>query len=547
VADRGSGGGRPFWVALGYGVAGVALLLLVGIPLGELFRTGLSGGLLAAIRTLTGDGTGRAIANTVWTALAAAVLAVAGGTAAALVTERSRAPGRGALRGALLACLLSAPLVSALGWAQSYGPAGLSDRLLGLRWSGLFGPAGIVVVIAAGAVPLVYLVVAAGLAARAEPDVERAARVSGATASAAVRTVTLPLIRSAVAASAVLVFVAAANAFEVPAVLGMPAGFPTMTTRLYEDFALAADPGSFTAAVVLAVVLVLLSLLVIGVADVLLPVTRAWRTGGAAGGPVDPGRRSWGLAAAVWGFILVTAAIPLAALVLVALTRGVGLDPVPANWTLGNFTAALDTHAAGALEHSLLLAAGAATGILVLGGLTAALERSMGGRALGTAVVGTFAVAGSALAVAVLLAYGRFLRDSLLIILVAYLAKFWALGHRPLSGAADRMPADLLRAARVSGADALTMIRTVVGPLLRPALAAAWLLVFLFAVHELTMSSLLYGPGNETLAVVILNRQQLGDQAVSSALSVLLNVVIAAAAVLLLVVRRQAVRFGGRR
>ena len=70
--------------------------------------------------------------------------------------------------------------------------------------------------------------------------------------------------------------------------------------------------------------------------------------------------------------------------------------------------------------------------------------------------------------------------------------------------------------------------------------------MFLFAVHELTISSLLYGPGTATLAVVILNQQQLGNVAATSALSVLLTLLIAAAGLLLLGVRRVMVRFGGR-
>jgi iron(III) transport system permease protein len=244
------------------------------------------------------------------------------------------------------------------------------------------------------------------------------------------------------------------------------------------------------------------------------------------------------------GFVALAAAVPLVALVLVALTRAVGLAPVPANWTLGNFTAALDQHAYTALLNTLLLAGTAATVVLLLGALTAALGRSGAGRPLGTLVTLTFAVSGSALAVAVLLAYGGRLRDTLAIILVAYLAKFWALGHRPLAGAVERLPDDLVRAARVSGAGPVLTVRTVVAPLLRPALLGAWLLVFLFAVHELTISSLLYGPGNETLAVVILNQQQLGDVAATSALSVLLTALIAAGAGLLLVARRAAARLG---
>nr|MBA2769567.1 ABC transporter permease subunit [Sporichthyaceae bacterium] len=249
---------------------------------------------------------------------------------------------------------------------------------------------------------------------------------------------------------------------------------------------------------------------------------------------------AWGLAAALWAFLVVTVGVPLLALVLVALTRGVGVAPVPANWTLDNFAAVLDEHTYSALANSVLLAGAAATLVVLLGGLTAALARQRAGRALGTMVTMSFAVAGSALAVAVLVAYGRFLRDTLAIILVAYLAKFWALGHRPLAGAADRIPDDLVRAGRSSGGGAAVTVRTIVAPLLLPAVAGAWLLVFLFAVHELTISSLLYGPGDETLAVVILNRQELGDVAVTSALSVLLTLLIAAAGLLLLVVRRAA-------
>ena len=65
-----------------------------------------------------------------------------------------------------------------------------------------------------------------------------------------------------------------------------------------------------------------------------------------------------------------------------------------------------------------------------------------------------------------------------------------------------------------------------VAPLLRPALLAAWGLCFLTALHEVTMSSLLYGPGSETLAVVVLNSADLGGVGVTAALSVLVTVVV---------------------
>jgi iron(III) transport system permease protein len=527
---------RVGWTGVGYVVVLLALLLLVLLPLVELARAAFDDGWPGVRAALSGT-SGRAVVNTVWTSLVVTVLATVGGTAAALVTERSRAPGRRWLRAALVVSLVSAPLVSALGWVRAYGPSGVLDDAVGLHWAGLFGPAGIVVVGAAGAVPLAYLVVASALASRREADLERAARSAGAGPATVLRTVTLPLIRRAVGGAAALVLVSAVNAFEVPVVLGLPAGFPTMTTRLYQDLTLSADPAAFTAATVLATGLVVIAVLVVAPADIVSGLGSGRRTGMTAGAPSSVGRPSWWLAATVWAFLGITVAVPLVALLLVSLTRAVGLAPVPANWTLANFDAALDPTFWAALTTTAQLAAGAATATVALGGIAAALGTRRGGRALGTAVTATYAVAGSALAVAVLLAYGEHVRNGLVLILLAYLAKFWALGHRPLAGAAEQVPADLLRAARASGAGPGTVLRTVVEPLLRPAVAAAWLLVFLFAVHELTISSLLYGPGQETLAVVVLNHQELGDVGVTSALSVLLTLLMLAAGLLLLVAR----------
>ena len=243
------------------------------------------------------------------------------------------------------------------------------------------------------------------------------------------------------------------------------------------------------------------------------------------------------------GSIALLTIIPLGAVLLTALTRAVGLDPVPANWTLANFGEALDARFSDALVHSLVLAVAAATIVLPLGALLVAVGQRAGpGRsALRTAATLGFALPGSALAVAVLLAYGGWLRDSLAIILVAYVAKFWALGQRQVAGSADRLPADVVRAARASGAGAWTALRTVAAPLLRPSLVAAWLVVFLFALHELTMSSLLYGPRSATLSVVVLNAQQLGDPTVSAALAVLLvGLIVVVAAPVAVLARRRA-------
>jgi iron(III) transport system permease protein len=208
----------------------------------------------------------------------------------------------------------------------------------------------------------------------------------------------------------------------------------------------------------------------------------------------------------------------------VALTPAIGRSPTPAHWSLSNFRTALSGQGLSGLAHSLILAVAAASILLALGLLVAVLDRRRGG-GIGSVVTLTFAVPGSALAVGMLLAYGRWLSGSLLIVLLAYLAKLWSLAHRPVAAALERLAADLPRAARASGARPATAVRTVSAPLLAPAGVAAWALVFVIALHEVTISSLLYGPGSETVAVAVLNLQQLGDVGATAALATVITVV----------------------
>lgn len=533
-----AGSGRWNWS--GRLVVGVAFVLLVGYPLARLVLAALAGGLGPVLATFGRPGLVHAVANTLWTSAAVTFGAVVLGTGGALAVERGSVPARHWLRAGLLVPLLVPPFVAALGWTAGYGPGGVLDDSLGVAAPALYGPLGVVTVITVNAVPVVYLIIAAALRGRAEPDVERAARASGAGAWTALRTVTLPLLRPALGAAAVVTFVFAVNSFGVPAVLGTPAGFETMSTAIYQDLAFAADPDAFTRVLVLAVGLVLIAVGAVSVGDTAVARGSARRTGAPAGSSAARiTRKGRWAAAAIWGYVGVTSAVPLVALVLLALTRAVGLPAAPRYWTLRNFAAAVAGPSLGALGRSLLLAAVAATLLVALGGLVAGLEHANAQRRLGTLATVAFAVPGSTLAVAALLAYGNLLADTLAIILVAYLGKLWALGHRPLAAAVDRLPADVHRAARASGAGPAATLVTVSVPLVSPALAAAWVLVFLFAFHELTMSALLYGPGTATLAVTVLNLQQLGDTPATAALAVVLTVGIAAAALPLLALRRR--------
>lgn len=524
-----------------WGAAVVILTAVVLVPIARLGVEVVEGGWVSIDRALLGEGSGRVILHTVLVATGVTALALPLGTSLALVTERSTVPARAMFRLVVLLPLIVPGFVLAFSWGQAYGPSGLTEDLFGMAVPGLFGPVGIVLVQAVSTAPLAYLIVAAGLASRSEPDLERAARACGAARFDVLRSVTLPLLRGPLVAAGAVLFAASMEAFSVPVVLGVPAGFATMTTRMYQALQRSAEPASFDEAIVLALTLVILSLAIVAPVDRTLRTSApATRTGGPSGAPVRARRRLGAtvLAGTTSAYLVIAVGIPLAAMILTALTKAAGLAPTPTNWSMANLEDAIRGSAIEALGRSAALALTAGLALLALGGLVSWLERRRLGRSLGSAITMTFMLPGSAVAIALLIAYGRWLGDTVWIIFVAYLAKFWTLAHRPLSGALDRLPPDLERASRASGARPLTTMRTVTMPTLAPAIIGAFSLVFLFALHELTMSSLLAAPGTQTLAVVTLNLQQLGDRGATAALSLIVTLLTFAAAAPLLIVHR---------
>ena len=513
---------------------------LVAVPLWSLGRIAADAGLTGIWRVLSGPGGRVALVHTVTVAAAVTVLAVAGGTALALAVERRPGPSRRTARLLVAGPLVIPEFVLGFAWSQAYGPQGLSDHLAGLTLPHLFGPVGIVAVLTVYGLPLAYLAVTAGLAARADPALERAARSAGASGWTTLRTVTVPLLRIPLLGAAALVFVTAAGSFAVPQVLGTPAGFSTMPTLVYTDLALSAGPTAFTELTVVALAMVVLVLLALGPLDLWLA-----RLGPSARADTPPAPRVLRTAGdrvvtvIVWLYALLAAGIPMLTLILTALTRGPGLAPVPANWTLANFSSGFSGGAGVALLRSAGLALAAAVLAPLLGSGVAVLARGRWRGPLATVVTLAYAIPGSALAVGVIIGYGRWLDGSALIILIAYLAKFWVFGHRPVQAALDRLPPGLTRAARLSGARPVTAVRTVVLPPLTVAVTTASALVFVLAFHELTMSTILYGPGTETFAVVIMNAQDLGGVGPTAALALVLTApVLAVAAVAVWVARR---------
>jgi iron(III) transport system permease protein len=511
---------------LGIGVVLALLGVLVATPLVSLVRGALDQGWSAMAQQLRGADVMTALWHTLLLAVVVTATSVTLGTSLALAFDRALLRATNRWRLALLVPVLVPQFAITLSWTQAYGAGGLSDHLLGFTLPGLYGPFGIALLLTVDSVPLAWLIVTAAMSVRREPDLARASRASGAGPWMTFWTIDLPLLRGPLTAAAALVFVSSVNSFAVPQVLGSAEGYQTLATLVYQQLTLSAGPGAFGRLGTTALVMVALVLIALSAADRGLDQVGARQARSGASGTSETdarNRSSRFVTGTVAAYVALTSAVPLLALVLTSLTRAAGLPPVPANWDLAGYRAAVTGQAGVALTRSLVLAAAAAFLVTAMASVVVAV----GGRSrhrLGTAVTLGFAIPGSALAVGTLIAYGSWLGGSAIIILMAYLAKSWGLGYRVLAAGADRIAPELSQAGRSSGASPLEVLRTITAPIMSTALATSAGIVMLFALHELTMSSILYGPDTATFAVVVLNQQQLGDIGSSAAMAVILTV-----------------------
>lgn len=111
---------------------------------------------------------------------------------------------------------------------------------------------------------------------------------------------------------------------------------------------------------------------------------------------------------------------------------------------------------------------------------------------------------------AVALAYLALVHPNLLpiyntmwIIVLAQAIAYVAYGTRTMNGAMIQIHQELEEVGKVSGASALTILRVIIVPLVRPAVLNAWLWIMLLSYREVTMALTLQGPGNMVVSTLV--------------------------------------------
>lgn len=482
-----------------------------------------------------------AVRNTVIFAVCTTPLAVAGGAVLAILCNRTNLPGRRAYGLLLMAPIVIPPMGLIVGWLAVYGQGGYLTQMVSKNlhlpaWN-LSSIAGMAVLGAVVTLPIAYLTTRSALAG-ADSSLEDAARSAGAGPLRVIGRITLPMLRPAILDCAVLIFALCLEILGLPLFVGAPANIDFYASYLYRSWnnSLTPDPPFVSAGAVL--LLLVVSLLLIVRARLARGSQRfiAARARGGGYRPLDLGRWRWPASLGLGAFIGVTSVIPLLGLILMSCVSV--LTTLDAPWHL--FTSynwhmvATDATLRRSVLDSLLIGGGggAATVLLVaVATLIAHRSRFLLRRTLPPLLMYPRAVPGIILGIGFFWAYlmftpGALVRNNLWGEAIALCVRNLTLAYVVIQPSLARINAEFDKAARSSGAGWWMIARRILLPILRPALLAAFVLMFITLLSDYDPVVFLQKPGTEVLGVTMLQYWAKGAVGPVAALAVLQVVIV---------------------
>lgn len=529
------------------------LIVLVGLPLLFVLAQGVAPGLGLTRDWQVQPGLlGEIFHRPLWQASLINSLTLAGGAmflggalgaGLALLRHTVAFPGARLLDLAAWVLLVSPSFILAQGWVLFASPSGVAANTVGVDVSGaVFSPGGLIVIMSLTQYPLAYLATAAALHWD-DGSYRHAAALAGARPATVLRTVRIPLLTPAILSGAILVFVDVLGDFGLPAALSAAYNYPTLPYSIYAS--VRQSPVRFELGGVLSFYLVA----IIGVAMVVyLRVLRRSRfdflTATATRTVPPPARRPWIWSAITAAVLLVAIVLPLGTSLQVSLSRTLHGGLSPANFTFEHYAATLasGSRMLTAAGNSLSVAVGAAVCTTVLGfliGVVLTFTRFRARALIDLAATVSLAVPGIVLAVGYIFLWnqpalaqvGLGLYGQPILLVLAGTATALPIAVRLQLGALAQIPASFLGAAALSGAGLLARLRTVLVPLVAPALVSAFAAVLASSIFDLAATTMLAPPSFVTLPVEILlayDRGQYGAATAGAMLSAAIVVTLGA-------------------
>lgn len=423
--------------------------------------------------------------------------------------------------------------ISWTGLTSSGGGLTLLLAKLGLPAINLYTPGGIIIMLGVCHMSVVYVTVIHRLQ-RISLEVDWAARASGSSLWKALWHIDLPMVSSAISSGTVLAFLADIDNFAVPAFLGISSNIPVLSTYIYEKV-ISFGPHSFTYGAVLSLLLAVIALL-----GTLLAAHLGKEGSAVEGERADKEPRI--LLSPLWrclvehmtvAFLFGISIIPFCYMAVSALlkTFTFSLRAEDMTWDNYRFVFTNDGVREAAL-NSLFMASMGTLVCLLLGTVIAyGVVRKRNRMALFLEQMAgmTYSVPGIVLALALIFYWSQplpgvntGLYGSYTILILGYVTRYMVVQIKNSAAAMQSMSEAAEEAALVSGSSIYHMwLKIIIPQLALPALSGSFF-IFLSAITELTMSSVMASANTRTIGLTIFNLQQAGDYSLAAAVSVVI-------------------------
>lgn len=540
---------RSRWLngqTIGVGLLTVALIWLIMVPLGVViwgaFRDGQPGqaGHYTLVKFIEAyQGTlFQTVGNTLVFAVGSALSCLVIGTFLAWVTERTDTPLRPLIYAVSLFPLIAPGVLMASAWVLVLHP---KIGIINVAARNLFGidgtvfngysMAGMIWAQAIDQISLPFLLMAAAFRSM-DPSLEEASTVSGARFRTTMRKVTLPLLLPAVLAVFLLVFVRAIESFDVPAVLGVPAGVPVFATQVF--LAVWDVPQDYNIASAFGVGYLVISLLLLYLYHRATRMSERYVTvTGKAFRPrrMQLGRWRWPLS--LFSLLLLAIAVGLPVFVFVW-TSFLQFYQIPALsqlefFSLDNYRAILELPNTAQSIYNTLQVGILSSLIIVLLAATISWivirSRVRGRKFLDFLSFSPIAIPGTVMALALLWLYLVVpipIYGTMWILIVAFVGKYITVAVRSTHASLQQISVELEEVSTVSGASWSRTFRSVVLPLMAPGLVVAFIYSLSLTFKVLSMPILLGGIDTKLMSVTIYNLYEDGQYPMLSAMGVIL-------------------------
>ena len=488
------------------------------------------------IKMFTTGGVLDSLGVTVVTALASTILSVVVAVPMAWLVARTDMPYKQILTNFIYFAYITPPFLKGFAFILLFGPrAGIINKWLtaaGLPILNIFSMTGLVFSLFMHLFVYVFMTTSTALRTL-DPEVEDAARISGASPLKTTLFITLPMVSPAITSGALISFVIGLNLFSLHAMIGMPAKIRLLTTEIYTFFSY---PVRFSQAASWSVMLFVVAGIAMYINTAYLGRKQFITVKGRGMRPdiVRLGRWRYVGVAYCSLVVLITLGLPVITLVVASFIRSWGAGVSLGNISLKHYKFILTEFSLTkiSLLNSFFLAVTAATCIVVLATVMSYIiirSQVRGKKILDYLSMIPMTIPGIVLAVGLIWAYIRpplLLYGTYTIMLVAYVTKFYPIALKMTSSSLMQIEPELEDCVRIHGGSWFDSFLRVTVPLIKAGLIASWVMTFVLSLRELSASIILYSPGKQVAAVAFLQLWEEGLFEPLSAFSVILLIIV---------------------